>query len=226
MQWVTANGGSGQLEKARIFDIQFGTTVEVDVRLDRAGSISGVVRDRVTGQPVAGICTAPVPVFKRQTEPVSGNCTDTEGRYTLSGLGPYEWPVIYPDYRGGYAWEWLGGTPDRRESRLVKVDAGHTKTANHQLRAAGQLTGRIVNSQLPPFFVTLDAVNARTGEYIAPDGTVTSSFVYTFRGLATQRITILYNVLQGADGLTRYPFPVQVYAGQTVTGPDLGPPSA
>jgi len=55
-QWVGLNGGTGDLEQAVWVEASSGATRRVPVRLDAAGSITGLVRTADTGQPVAELC--------------------------------------------------------------------------------------------------------------------------------------------------------------------------
>lgn len=95
----------------------------VHVRLDRAGSISGVVTGAQAGAPVSGLCPSVTPVAPDAFTPVNVECTGEDGRYTIRGLGPYRWRVQFPDYTGAHAWVWSGGAvgrhPDRRAVHVV-----------------------------------------------------------------------------------------------------------
>jgi len=54
-QWVGPHGGTGQKEQATVVTLTTGQAATVpDVRMDKAGSLTGVVRDQATGAGVEG----------------------------------------------------------------------------------------------------------------------------------------------------------------------------
>ena len=56
---------------------------------------------------------------------------DANGRYTITDLGPYDWPILYR--ATGYASEWSGNTGNRLKSNPVTIKAGKTRTHNEAL---------------------------------------------------------------------------------------------
>lgn len=217
-QWVGAQGGTGNLERARWIELTPGVTAPVKIRLDRAGSITGTVTDAAAGTPVQGICPTVTPSNPWFTDPVGVTCTYTEGRYTISGLGPYEWRVQFPDLTGAYAWQWSGDKADRYAARPVAVTPGAVTTVDARLRPAGRVTGAVLGATIPYEYVSVHAINARTGDWTAPQGLVTLTGAYTLSGLNTQWIKITYSATSG-DPLW-HPRPVRVTEGHT-TGLDL-----
>ncbi|MBN6039100.1 carboxypeptidase-like regulatory domain-containing protein [Amycolatopsis sp. 195334CR] len=217
-QWVGAHGGTGDLEQARWVELRSGETSDVQVRFDGVGAISGVVTGADNGAPVSGLCPTVTPAYSWHHQPWGVTCTYTDGRYTISGLGPYDWRVQFPDMTGKYAWQWSGAKADRFAATPVRVTAGATAPLDARLEPAGKVTGRIHGATLPAYFLSVNAYNAATGDPAGPDGRVESTFDYELSGLDTQQIRISFVATQHVDW---YPEPVSVVAGQTRAGLDL-----
>jgi len=216
-QWVGAGGGTGDLAQAAWFQLASHQTTDMPVRLDPAGSISGVVTAAQNGAPVSGLCPSVTPVATWSFTPVNTRCTGADGRYTIDNLGPYEWRVQFPDYSGAYAWEWSGGAADRFAAQGIAVRPGQAATADASLPAAGKLTGHVTGADIPLQFVYVVAANARTGDWAAPEARIRAGAEYTLSGLATQQVRLEYQGKGGPDGGPRhYPDPVDVTAGSTV----------
>ncbi|MFI0405643.1 carboxypeptidase regulatory-like domain-containing protein [Actinomadura sp. 3N508] len=218
-QWVGANGGTGDMEKAAWFTLTSGRVVRSGVRMDAAGAITGTVTDARTGKPVEDVCAWVQPAGPSGPDVWERNCTGSGGRYTIDGLGPYDWRVQYPDFHGRYVWQWSGGAPDRFAARPVRVVAGRTATADARLPQTGKMTGKVIGAVVPNEYVTVVAVSARTGDIAAPWATVTGDAEYALYGLATQWIRLGYS--GGPGDLIWYPRPLHVVAGETSNGPDL-----
>lgn len=217
-QWVGTDGGTGDLELAAWHTLRFGETTRVTVKLDPAGTITGTVTDATTGAPVPEVCVTVTPAGPWYVNPYQPHCTSSEGKYTLSGLGPYAWRVQFPDASNRYAWEWSGDKSDRFAAQPVQVQPGGTTTVNAELSPPGKVTGQITGMTLPPQYVTIYSINALTGDWAGRNGTVTSNAQYTLSGLNTQ--TILIDFAATNQGLQRHPNSVEVTAGQT-TNVDL-----
>jgi len=137
------------------------------VQLDRAGAISGTVPDKATGKPVTFACVTVNPVGGDYT--FDGECegafTDSAGRYTLTGLGPYAWPVEFATAdTGAYAWQWSGGVASRKQATPVPVTAGRTATANAALTRGTKVVGTVLDSRGLPIRAAVYAVNSDTGD--------------------------------------------------------------
>jgi len=229
MQWVGEHGGTGDLREARTVTAVLGTQVSVPpIEMDPAGSITGVVTDRATGAALNLVCVYPYPVDPGPGFAFGQNCTRNGGHYTISGLGPYSWPLEFARAHGDYAWEWSGGAADRFSATGVRVSPGSATTADTSLVPAGKVTGRTADQHGTPAFGYITVYNARTGDIV----TRTSSLVdgtnrYTIDALATQDIKIQYyvdaNCWYGGGTDFASAAPLHVNAGQTITGIDLGP---
>ena len=94
-----------------------------------------------------------------------GWCPDENrptGRYRVSGLGPYAWPLFF-DTGGGS--QWSGNTGNRFKARTVKVIAGRTVTYNE--RQGSRVTVRgTVTAPVPFERARVEAFNTVTGDPI------------------------------------------------------------
>jgi hypothetical protein len=215
-QWVGESGGTGDLEQAAWFQLASHQTTDVPVRLDLAGSISGVVTAAQNGTPVSDLCPSVTPAATYSFTPINTQCTGPDGRYTINNLGPYEWRVQFPDHTGTYAWEWSGGAADRFAAQGIAVRPAQTATADASLPLAGKLTGYVTGATLPIQYVYVIATNARTGDWAAPAARIRTGAEYTLSGLATQQVRLEYRGKGGPDGPRHYPDPVDVTAGNTI----------
>ncbi|WP_345432587.1 hypothetical protein [Actinoallomurus vinaceus] len=185
IQWVGANGGTGSQYTALQIHAEPGTVTNIGkILLDRPGSLSGVVH--------AGDASTPPPANQTSvsTFPLDSATVSADGTYTLSGLGPYAWPVKITDGSGTYASVWAGGS-DRKSAELYPVTAGQSAPGpNVVLPQGGQLQGQVQDQNGQPVQGGTDVklFNAQTGDQIG-DSSQTSAN-YSFTGLATQDIKI------------------------------------
>jgi hypothetical protein len=220
--WVTRTGGSGDQRDARVVTAAVGRPVRLPaIEVAAAGSITGTVLDRATGAPLNSVCAYPFAF-----DPRLGNdrrCTDSTGRYTISGLGPYRWPVLFtsaPVF--GKAWQWSGDVADRFSARLVPVRSGAAATLDTRMVDGGTVTGTVVDGAGTPRFAEVDAYNARTGDFAAGSTTTAPSQEAPFavRGLATQTVKLEYRAAGDCWYRDRTSFatatPLPVTAGATV----------
>lgn len=208
-QWVRAQGGTGDQRLATTFTAKRGTSAPVGaIRLDRGGAITGLIRDRETGQLIKSqftgwqheICAFPFADDMIGTLGMSAGCADANGRYTISGLGPYQWPVEFLSTQRAYAPGWSGDAAHRLAARFTQVTAGKTAALDVTLTPRtwslrGQVTDPAGN---PATEVSLiEAFDAVTGDMVARDGLYTgddgSRMAYTF-GLPLDRpLTLVYS---------------------------------
>lgn len=232
-QWVGANGGTGDQREAVFFTAENDTATTIPpLKVDPPGSITGVVRDKATGNPMSQVCAFPFALssttaLDRQS---GSHCSDSTGRFTINGLGPYDWPVLHiAVFRTQYAWLWSGGASDRFAARYVPVQAGQSTEANIEMVEGGRISGRgLTSAGQPATSHSIVAHNARTGDLATlwTNGSAWNDGRYELRGLATQDVTIEY-FISGRTcwydrALSRHEAtPVHVEAGATTTGIDL-----
>jgi hypothetical protein len=183
-QWVGPNGGTGSRLLAKTVNTTAGQTVTVSpILLDGAGSISGTVVDKATNAPAAGVCAFPRAGYAYDGNPIDRpNCTKQDGKYTISGLGPYHWPVNFIDnYPGTHAWQWSGDQPSQLTARLVKVHVGQTATENARLAQGNTLSGNVTVNGVSGY---LNVHNAITGDFVGDYTFADEKGDYQFKNIA------------------------------------------
>jgi hypothetical protein len=193
MQWIGTAGGTGVRDEARVVAPGPGAVETLpDVKLDRAGSISGTVTD-ATGAPAAAtVALATLDPLWQETTPLVWT---SDGRYTFSGLGPYRWPLFFlPSGNAAgdanSAAQWSGGTGDRRRATGIPVQAGATTQYDVTLRAgtvvSGNATGLPVYSAGGPVY----AYHAATHDILAMSDDASGR--YQVRLLPGQRVKLCF----------------------------------
>uniref|UniRef100_UPI001B8CA18A hypothetical protein n=1 Tax=Allorhizocola rhizosphaerae TaxID=1872709 RepID=UPI001B8CA18A len=153
-QWVGVSGGTGRQVLAATVEARAGQTVTGPmVRMDRAGTITGVVT-KADGSvarfgPMVGVVPQP-----RGMAPGAVN-VDESGLYTLDFLGPYDWALFFTEAQE--AAQYSGGVANPYFARTVKVTAGATATYDFTFRAGVRLTVKTQNAS------GVEALNAITG---------------------------------------------------------------
>ncbi|MDR7322962.1 MULTISPECIES: carboxypeptidase regulatory-like domain-containing protein [Catenuloplanes] len=209
-QWMTADGGTGDQREALIVTpAEKQTVVLPEIRMDRPGTVTGVVTSAATGQPAQGTCVYPYAVGRNAGLGSGGrHCTDATGRYTLSTLGPYEWPLEFVSVTR--AWQRSGGTADRFAATPVAVTAGGTATADASVPEGGVLTIEVTGGDgAPVAWGHAEVRNAVTGDHAAHG--------YIYDGAATLGALHTEDVLVhvSGDGFDCWHGPVAVTAGGT-----------
>jgi hypothetical protein len=224
-QWVGPNGGTGQRTAAKLIRVTLGKAAAApQVRLDAPGTITGTLTDSASA-PARSVCALPyasIAAFFSGTA-----CTDTTGHYTLTGLGPYKWPVEFVNRTGAFAWQWAGGAPNSATATLTQVTAAAPATLDASLTAGHTITGHIT---MPAgTSATVYAYSATTGEYATRIAPVAADGTYTLTGLAPQTVKISVEVTSTTPPTTTWyggttfatATPLTIPATGTVTGPDL-----
>jgi hypothetical protein len=117
--------GTGDPAKAQVITVlPTSTTTGPTIRLDRAGTISGVVSGADTGQPVRG---GVISLYAYGREgPNFYTLIDEQGHYSIDFLGPYEWPLLLDP--AGYPRQWSGRY---RRTPVGKDDRGTVRQDIH-----------------------------------------------------------------------------------------------
>ncbi|RUL94866.1 carboxypeptidase-like regulatory domain-containing protein [Verrucosispora sp. FIM060022] len=184
-QWVGPHGGTGQRERAAIIHVRPGRVVTTPrVRLDPPGTVTGRVTRVADGTPVSAAAVLLLPEIQHPKYGSQGVLTDDDGRYTMTGLGPYRWPLYFSGY--GLASQWSGATADRLRATTVRVRAGATVTADTALTAGTVVSGTITTAEMP-FYSQVVAFHARTGEVV---GVADAAENYLLRLLPGQRVLL------------------------------------
>jgi hypothetical protein len=202
LQWLGANGGTGNRDAARRITVASGDRVTAPtVRFDKAGTVRGKVTDVNSGAPVANACVWVAALSSGFNG--SGDCpagTAADGTYSIPGVGPYAWPVEFA--HSGYQWRWSGNAANRHEATPVTVQAGRSATANMKLcTGGGALTGTIRDRSGHPLDASVVAYDAMSGEAVQFDGGLTPEgqppATYTISNIAPQRVKIFYRTPDG-----------------------------
>jgi hypothetical protein len=144
-QWVGRHGGVGTVKKAEVIKVKAGESVTLaPVRLDPAGSISGLVADEATGEPLHYGFVGLNPYNIGAGGPTGFDVQiDHQGRYTMRGLGPYAWSLYFSNPGSSYAGEWSGDTANRDKALGIRVRAGETTRYDTALGAGTLVTGTV-----------------------------------------------------------------------------------
>ncbi|HTJ36925.1 MAG TPA: carboxypeptidase-like regulatory domain-containing protein [Dactylosporangium sp.] len=218
-QWVSTSGaGTGDPDQAKVYSPNAGEQINVTVRLDPGGSVSGTVKDASTDAFARSVCPTPATPSASYSSNSQANCVDewANGQYTVHDLGPYQWKIAFPDYSGQHAWVWSGDKINRAQATPVQVVAGQTVNLDVKLPATGAISGTVTGpagSCIQCTYITVvDAVtgdNAGVSPYVYPDGT------FTIKGLNTNDVWLYYSV---AGEMVKYPTQFHTTAGSTTTG--------
>ena len=169
---------------------------------------------------MSGLCPSVTPSHYYVSQGRNVKCTYTEGRYEISGLGPYAWKVQFPSEYGDHAWQWSGGAADRFGATPVQVTPGGTATVDARLKKPGRISGKLVNATRPFEYTTVLAVNPVTGDYAGPSASRNSKYEYWMKGYATQDVQLQFHG-NFEDEIQIHPDLVHVEAGQETSGVDL-----
>ncbi|MFI7547561.1 carboxypeptidase regulatory-like domain-containing protein [Actinoplanes sp. NPDC049599] len=185
-QWVGRNGGTGEQKAAARIKVVPGKTVSAPaVLLDKAGTITGMVTD-AAGKPLAGMDVAWS--AWGDAGPSWDTDTDAQGRYTITDLGPYAWPLLFSG--AGYPRQWSGHVGNRYQAETVPVLPSGTTTYNFTPVAGSTLKGKVT----APAGATwrIHAFNAATGDQM---GTFDSSAAgpggtYELKVIGSQQVKV------------------------------------
>jgi hypothetical protein len=170
-QWVGATGGTGDQRLARTFTLNAGQVDGIaPIRVDRAGSITGSVTgpaydtwSQIFVTPFAPQLYAPIMMGAQGL----GTEVHIGTSFLLTGLGPYQWPVLFQDSAHWYAEQWSGGAPNRYQASMVSVPAGGAGYVNATMTTPGnRLYGTLLGSSTQPAnYGFVIATNAITGDW-------------------------------------------------------------
>jgi hypothetical protein len=171
IEWVGAHGGTGSQYDALKINARPGKVSRLSpILMDPPGSLSGTFVD-ASGGPLetTSMCANVLP------QPYSGlpprsSCSSLNGTFTISGLGPYKWPVGFSDPWGStYGVQWPGGKLDRESAPTYKVTSGTTTDiGTKKVKKGHALAGAIVQRGGQPWqgYSWAYAYDPRTGDYL------------------------------------------------------------
>jgi hypothetical protein len=197
---------------------------KINTRL--TGSITGIVTG--LGKPLSGICV--------DTSVGPRSSTSSNGSYTISGLAPGSYYVMFATGCGSgsqnWASQWWKDAPNESMATPVPVKAGKTTSGiDAAVQVGGILTGvakSAAGAKLSGVCIEGSAVNGST----TFSGISTSSGAYTVEGIAAGKYTVEFSAECGSastDWIPQYwkyqsqnsfATPVPVAAGTTTSGID------
>ena len=219
-QWVGVGRGTGNRDQARSITVAAGANVTIPpIHLDRAGTITGVAR-KPDGTPATNVCALPYAPDAYGLWRETPACTNAQGRYTISGLGPYDWPVLFM----GDSWIWSGNKPHRHAATKVPVNTGRTSTMNAVVPAGAVITGQVRDTAGEVVNADVRAYSAVTGDYAGSPSGAYFGQPFQLRRLVPQQVRVEYMVVSGEYPICWYngttnpalASPVQVTAGATI----------
>lgn len=180
-----------------VVNLTVGTTTDIDAPLTATtppGStttLSGAIRDEVTGDPVPSAWIAAVDAATYQF--VAGTVAAANGSYTVNlPAGSYRVEVIDPT--GNHTAEWHANAPlgDPAAASPVLTTPGSPAVVDVALTpATGAIAGTVADGDVPLAGVLVGAVSANTGEFAG--GTMTSADgTYTLDDLTPGNYWIVY----------------------------------
>jgi hypothetical protein len=194
-QWVGLSGGVGEFEKARNIRLGPGQALTLPpIRLDQAGGdITGTVTDELTGDPISQGGFVSLSSFNSGVGPGQGNYeVGAGGRYTISGLGPYPWALLFE--APSYAAEWSGNAVVRSRAKPVQVLPGQPVTYDTALRRGVTVSGTVTDAngtQAHVARITFHSVDSRD-EIGVGDIWELSPDQYTAQVNGRQRVRVSY----------------------------------
>ncbi|WP_433793570.1 carboxypeptidase-like regulatory domain-containing protein [Actinoplanes sp. CA-252034] len=164
-QWIGRSGGTGDQKAAARIVVQADLTATAPaVRLDRAGSITGVVKG-ADGAPIEDADVS-FTAWGFGPGPIHSVNTDAQGRYTIGKLGPYSWPLSFT--ASGHPRQWSGNVGDRFKAVAIPVTSDGAATYDIELARGSTLTGKVtIPAGLPADGWRLTVINAVTGDQMA-----------------------------------------------------------
>lgn len=207
-QWVGPDGGTGSQYTARTVVAQSGQVTSVPaVQLDAAGTLTGTVTDASSGKGIRFVCVDVAPAETDPSGPCMGVRTDASGNYTLTGVGPYAWPVQFASVDDPkYAWQWSGGVASRKQASTVSVTAGQSTTVNAGLTKGTKVSGTVLGTNGASLSAQVLFRNSDTG-----DPTAMPDMVGAYStGLLPQTVRVSFVDGREPARLVVYPNPVVV----------------
>ena len=195
-----------------------------------AGSLSGVVTDASTGDPIDGIQVT----GWRQATPIESvgatDVTDASGHYSLADLPTADYAVQVLPVERNYVAEYFDGKRTEEEADLVHVDAGEARSGiDVSLEPGGRVTGQVraALSGIPLSGVSVCAssqtdftggcgVTDGAGNYVV-EGLPTDSYIVSFSpSWSLNYFESWYGGATDYEDATWFP----VVEGQTTSGID------
>ncbi len=200
-QWWDAKADMTSADPISVF---LGTpTTGIDALMLGGGTISGVVTDETTLNPIEGIW---VSAFSGPTQS-QGVYTDASGNYTIAGLAAGSYDVFFlntPDFV--YVNEFWNDQPDRDSADPVIVLASaNTSNIDAALATGVSISGTVIDAATdnPIPQIQVNAHNAATDEYVG-SALTESDGTYVIAGLPVGSYDIWFNASNDPNYLTEW----------------------
>jgi hypothetical protein len=184
------------------------------------GSISGVVSDSITTNPVAAIC-----VRAAGGSGSAATHSNAEGEYTLADLSPGTYTVKFSGCRTtlGYVTQYYDDQATSAEANPVTVDAGgNTAGIDASMVLGGGISGSVTDESTPPDPLSDICVAATASGSTAVSTTTNASGDYSYAGLTPGSYEVKFTDCHHHVYVpTSYASAVTVTAGVTTTGIDV-----
>ena len=143
-------GDAVEAEAAQPFTVVAGVPTVVDASLAPGATISGIATDAKLGTPIAGVCPeAYVGHEGSRARAQVRECSDTQGRWRVSGLHPGSYAlnfVLGENGAGPASTTWAFKADSQASADLVTVRLGEARSIrNVKVPSPSSLTGRIVD---------------------------------------------------------------------------------
>ena len=186
--------------------------------LVRASTISGRVTDAVTGQPIADVY---IEAQQLDGDPWYSAETDSDGRYTLTGVAPGNYK-IYADIRGrGFYVMRYDGQPNEDSADILSLPAGAAVgEIDFALKIGGTISGRVTVAEtgLPISGVLIEAFNVNGG-YSSAETDSDGQYVILALAPGSHQLSAFVSPLGYVD--EHYADDLTILGEEEVTGIDL-----
>ncbi|GAB4059439.1 carboxypeptidase-like regulatory domain-containing protein [Catellatospora paridis] len=192
-QWVGQDGGTGDQREAKSWTVTAGQTRDIHrIRMDRAGTVTGVVTGADGAAVGGGLVSVTTPVIDNGSR--GDAAIDAQGRYTIGFLGPYEWPLSFQT--DSHAWQWSGGQAKRHDAVTVRVRSGRTTTFDQRLKLGTVVRVTAAGSPAGGFSV---AYTVGTGDVAGYAPVPQDGGEAVYRVLGSQHVKLQYNAGYGYE---------------------------
>lgn len=192
-QWVGQDGGTGDQRAAKSWTVTAGQTRDIHrIRMDKAGTVTGVVTGADGAAVGAGLVSITTPVIGDGSR--ADVAIDAQGRYTIGFLGPYAWPLSFQT--DSHAWQWSGGVAKRHDALGVRVVSGQTTTFDQRLQLGTLVRVTAAGSPGGGFSV---AYTVGTGDVAGYAHVPQDGGEAVYRVLGSQHVTFQYNAGFGRE---------------------------
>lgn len=198
-QWVGLVKGVGAQIKSRLILAGDGAAITLPaIKLDRTATITGTITDAATGKPIEQAFAGVASFIEGRGDSGPGDVTNSAGRYTITGLGPYSWTLFFRSLN--HASVFTGGTGDRFLASGTSLSAGQTATYDLTMRAGTTFTGTVLTGNGMPVNTRITLVHALTGDELYSSDVHGGAAVYSLQVASPLLVKLRYDSQQFVGG--------------------------